>query len=197
MSAETLPLGIEAPIAPTPGRDVRKWTERDMLDLIHTRHAAKGGNGPRYVVAEHVRNEGGFGGYDREHMLRTGKRTTLRTADALVIDLWPSSGHLIHGFEVKVSRGDWLTELRDPTKAEAFKAYCHRWWLVAPDGVVHDDLPDGWGLLSPDRNGALRVKRRAPQLAPEPVPLGLMASWLRSATKTAVNQSFRPERGAE
>src|SRR3546814_14292373 len=114
-------------------------TERDMLDLIHKRYSFMVGNGPRYIVAEHVRNQGGFGGYD----------TPLRTVDALAVDLWPSSGHLIHGFEVKVSRGDWLTALRDPEKAEAFKPYCDCWWLVVSDPeIVRDDLPEGWGVMA-------------------------------------------------
>lgn len=163
-----------------------KWTERMMLNLLRARYEeTKGGNGPRYVYAEHVRNEGGFGGWDVEHFKVTGKRSTLRTADALAIDLWPSAGNVIHGFEVKVSRSDWLAELADPTKAEAFKRYVHHWWLVVPDAaIVRDDLPDDWGLLAYDGAG-LRVRRRAPKLSPEPMPLGMTAAWLRAAVKTA------------
>ena len=151
----------------------RRWTERDMLDLLRERYTVDAGNGPRYVLSEHVRNQGGFGRDER-----------LRTVDALAIDLWPSSGYLIHGFEVKVSRGDWLTELRDPSKADAFKRYCHHWWLVVPDKqIAHDGVPDGWGLLATGKNGRLRVVRRAPKLKPEPVSPGLLAAWLRAASK--------------
>jgi hypothetical protein len=153
-----------------------RFTERDMLDLIHARYSVDAGNGPRYVVAEHVRNQGGF-----------GWEATLRTADAIAVDLWPSSGHLIHGFEVKVSRSDWLTELRDPEKCEAFKPYCHHWWLVVPDAsIVRDDLPVGWGLLSIGGDGRLRIRRRAPKLDPQPMPFTMTAAMLRAASKTAV-----------
>ena len=151
-----------------------KWTEARMLDLIRERYSKTAGNGPRYVVSSHVRNQCGFGGYGDDR---------LRTVDALAVDLWPSSGHLIHGFEVKVSRSDWLAELKDPEKAEAFKPYCDHWWLVAPAQVVRDDLPRGWGLLSPDRNGALRVKKRAPRLIRQPMPFGMTAAWLRATAK--------------
>lgn len=159
--------------------DPVKWTERMVFDLIHARYStAKGGNGPRYVVAEHVRNQGGFGGH--------WGSSRLRTIDALAIDLWPSSGHLIHGFEVKVSRSDWITELHDPEKAEAFKPYCDHWWLVVSDAaIVRDDLPPGWGLLAPDQRGALRVKRRAPRLIRQEIPVGMLAAWLRAAARTA------------
>jgi hypothetical protein len=156
-----------------------KWTERMMLDLLHARYSAVApGNGPRYVVAEHVRNQCGFGGH-----WGTGP---LRTIDALVVDLWPSSGNAIHGFEVKVSRSDWLTELKDPEKAEAFKPYCDHWWLVVPDAaIVRNDLPAGWGLLAVAPNGSLRIRTRAPKLTRQPMPFEMTAAWLRAVGKRA------------
>lgn len=156
-----------------------KWTERDMLDLIHERYSKiNPGNGPRYVVAEHVRNQCGFGGWTPEDRLRT--------ADAIVVDLWPSSGNLLHGFEVKVSRSDWLTELKDPSKAEAFRPYCDHWWLVVPDAaIVRDDLPEGWGLLAVGRDGKLRQRRKAPRLDRREMPFGMVAALLRATAKTA------------
>lgn len=155
------------------------WTERRMLDLLHERFGKMAsGNGSRYVLAEHVRNQCGFGGF-----WGTGP---LRTADALVVDLWPSSGHLIHGFEVKVSRSDWLAELRDPEKAGAFLPYCDHWWLVVPDAtIVRDDLPAGWGLLVVDKEGKLRVRHRASRSTKEPMPFEMTAAWLRAVAKTA------------
>lgn len=163
----------EPKVAPSP------WTERMVLDLLHQRYSkVHPGNGPRYVVAEHVRNCCGFGGY--------GGNPPLRTADAIVVDLWPSSGNLLHGFEVKVSRSDWLTELRDPSKAEAFRPYCDHWWLVVSDAqIAHDGVPDGWGLLAVGRDGVLRVRRAAPKLTREPMPFGMTAALLRAAVKTA------------
>lgn len=159
--------------------EAHKWTERTMLDLLHARYATVNpGNGPRYVIAEHVRNQCGFGGY-----WGTGP---LRTADALVVDLWPSSGHLVHGFEIKVSRSDWLTELKDPDKAEAFKPYCDHWWLAVPDAaIVRDDLPAGWGLLVVGRDGKLRIRTRAPRLERQPMPFEMTAAWIRATAKTA------------
>lgn len=164
---------------PEPAPEPVRHTERSMLDLIHQRYSkVNPGNGPRYVVAEHVRNQCGFGGY-----WGTGP---LRTADALVVDLWPSSGHLVHGFEVKVSRSDWLTELKDPEKAEAFRPYCDHWWLAVPDAaIVRDDLPVGWGLLALAPNGSLRVRHRADKIDRQPMPFEMTAAWLRAVAKTA------------
>jgi hypothetical protein len=171
---------------------ITRWTERMMLDLIHVRYSKESGNGPRYVVAEHVRNVPGFGAYSNLDEIRaTGKRTHLRTIDAIAVDLWPSAGNVVHGFEVKVSRSDWLTELRDPAKAEAFRRYCHHWWLVVPDAnIVQNDLPEGWGLLVVDKTGNLRAKKAAPNLTPEPLPLGLTASLLRATARTAERKAI-------
>jgi hypothetical protein len=171
--------------AVTPAPEPVKWTERMMLDLLRNRYMVNSGNGPRYVLAEHVRNYCGFAGY------RT--TTPLRTADALAVDLWPSSGNAIHGFEVKVSRSDWLTELKDPEKAEAFRPYCDHWWLVVPDAtIVRDDLPAGWGLLAVVGAGtiggpSLRMRKRAPKIDRRPMPFEMTAAWLRAVAKISAN----------
>lgn len=177
MSEALFALPSERPVDPV------RHTERTMLDAIRARYSAvHPGNGPRYVVAEHVRNQCGFGGY-----WGTGP---LRTADAMVVDLWPSTDNAIHGFEVKVSRSDWLTELKDPEKAEAFRPYVHHWWLVVPDAtIVRDDLPTGWGLLALGADGKLRQRVRAPLLKPEPMTPGMTAALLRAAVKTAKREA--------
>ena len=110
----------------------------------------------------------------------------MRTADFVAQDMWEAKGLILHGHEVKVSRSDWLTELADPSKAEAIKRYCDRWWLVVPDrSIVRDDLPEGWGLLDIGPNGHLRVARRAPALTPDPIPAQFRASLMRAVAKTA------------
>lgn len=162
-------------------------TERDMLDALNRRHTQVVGNGDRWVRAEHVRNGTGFYGYDAEQHTEYGKSYgTLRIADYIALDGWESKGHRIHGFEVKVSRSDWLAELRDPDKAEAFRRYCHHWWLAVPDAaIVRDDLPKGWGLMVLGANGTLRIARRAPLLNPEPMPWPIVIGLGRAIQKTA------------
>lgn len=70
-----------------------------------------------------------------------------RHADAVAMNLWPSRGLAIHGFEFKVYRNDWLRELQNPAKAESVAQYCDYWWLVTAPGIVKEgELPDVWGL---------------------------------------------------
>jgi hypothetical protein len=79
-----------------------------------------------------------------------------RRADAVHIGLWSSRGAgTIEVCELKVSRADWLVELKKPQKAEAWWPYCHHFWLVVPhEGIVKDgELPKGWGLMMPSPRG--------------------------------------------
>lgn len=85
-----------------------------------------------------------------------------RTADAIAMSLWPSRGLHIYGFEVKSSRNDWLTEMKNPEKADAIARYCHYWYLVVGNkNIVKDDeLPKTWGLIVPFGNG-LKIEKEA------------------------------------
>lgn len=154
-----------------------KATERQMLDLLWDRYAAKSqATGRRYVMAEHVRNTAGF--------------DASNTADAIVIDTWNSSGWAMHGFEVKVSRSDWLTELKKPWKSEAFRPHLHHWWLAVSDpAIVRDDLPEGWGLLVM-RGGRLVQAVAAPRQEPDPMPRSMQVSLLRATMKTGMRHPF-------
>jgi hypothetical protein len=132
----------------------------------------------------------------------TGFSDRLRTADALAMSLWPSRGLELHGFEVKVSRSDWVKELRVAAKAEEFARYCDRWWVVA--GVVREgELPPTWGLLV-WHAGQLTVGFPAPKLSPEPMTRTFVASLFRSLSRAMNGAAASPaelaaarEEGAE
>lgn len=121
----------------------------------------------KYIVATQVRSQAG-----------TFADTT---ADAVIIGNWPSSDYEVHGFEIKVSRADWLNELKKPDKATAVKQYCHRWYLlIASASMVKDgELPDDWGLIVPYGNG-LRIIKKAPLLQPKPLEVSFVAALLRA-----------------
>lgn len=165
--------------------EVGGWTERMMLDLLHQRFTQKSqGLGDRWVRAEHVRAACGWAGVSFAEGQKWQRRQ-MRTADFMAQDTWEAQGLDLHGVEVKVSRSDWLTELRDPSKAAAIKRFCNRWWLAVPHkSIVKDDLPSDWGLLVIGRNGRLRVAKSAPPLRPDPMPATFRASLLRAVAKT-------------
>jgi hypothetical protein len=85
-----------------------------------------------------------------------------RRADLVRVGMWQSRGTGIDVHEIKVSRSDWLRELADPAKAEAWWPYCNRFWITAPPGVVEaGELPEGWGLLELPPGARRRFKVRA------------------------------------
>lgn len=102
-------------------------------------------------------------------------------ADAVAINLWNSRGYAIHGFEVKVSRRDWLRELRKPEKAEPVFGFCDFWFLVSEKDVVNPgELPATWGHLE-RRGSTLALVKAAPKLTPHPVTREFFASLIRRA----------------
>jgi len=107
-------------------------------------------------------------------------------ADVLVLGAWKSSGNLLDGFEVKISRADWLNEVKNPEKCKAIKRYCDRWWLVIADAsmVKEGELPEDWGMMVVEEdligNPQLKVVKKAPLLVSEPMSHDFVASLLRT-----------------
>lgn len=111
-----------------------------------------------------------------------------RRIDLLRIGLWASRGYGIDGHELKTTRSDWLRELDDPAKAEAWWPYVHRWWVVAPDTetVRPDELPTGWGLMLPPRTSRgrrFRIAVAADEKEPR-VDVGLLVEVARRTDNT-------------
>lgn len=92
-----------------------------------------------------------------------------RRADAVSIGLFPSRGCHVEGYEIKVSRSDWLREMKDQAKAEAFHSQVRYWWIVAPSVIVvkPEDLPPKWGLLVLRKDGTLHSRVKAKDLHPK------------------------------
>lgn len=102
-----------------------------------------------------------------------------RYADAVAMSIWPSRGYAIHGHEIKVSRSDFIAEMRDPAKADAVGEFCDFWWLVTPPKLVAaEELPTTWGLMEMTGAG-MRVKKQAPKRESSPPTRGFLASMIR------------------
>lgn len=153
-----------------------KMTEGELYAFLERRY-----NAPTWALFPQVPNA-------------TGGRKT-RTADAVAMGLWPSRGLELHGFEIKVSRSDWLRELKKPKKSAPIQGYCDRWWIVVPDRKTVDidagELPQTWGLLVP-RARALVAVKDAPKLDPDPLERPFIAALLRRA-----HESFGRKNGAD
>lgn len=111
-----------------------------------------------------------------------------RFADVVAVQTFWSRGIKVEAYELKVNRGDWLKELRDPEKAEAIAKHVDRFYVVASPGVVQlAEVPEGWGLLEcrPPSN-KLRQLKAAPPLQDgkrKRVSLGMFIGILRAAER--------------
>lgn len=153
-----------------------RTTEADMTDLLHRRYSARNTAGlPRYIAASQTL------------MADPGKG--IRRADFIALDsqteeVWnEDKGRFerhkppVHGFEIKVSRADWLSEYRTAgAKSELWRSYCNYWWIVVPhrELVKPSELPDGWGLLAGDKNLRTVVKPARVDARAVPADLVLM-----------------------
>jgi len=134
-------------------------------ELLHTKFPAR-----EYALVYEVRDDAGF--------------NANRSADAIAVNLWPSRGHSITGFEIKVSRSDWLSELKNPKKAEAIMKYCDYWYLVVENESIikEEELPATWGCFVRKGNRLSCIKK-APTLTPEPLSVGFVAAMMKRATQ--------------
>ena len=144
-----------------------KVTARELRNAIETKWTS-----PRYEVVHEVRNEAGF--------------DATRSCDTMVMSTWPADGLLLQGIEIKVSRADFLKEVKDPWKAEAFSRYCDLWSLVVPnaDIVKPGELPEGVGLYILSKATLKCVTKPAKRQKVEPLPRGMLALMLRRSRES-------------
>ena len=139
------------------------FTSMDIENLLSNRFSP-----PAWAFLPQVRN-------------CTGYARTIRTADALAMGLYPSRGLYLHGFEIKINRGDWLNELKTPDKAEAIAKFCDYWWIVAPKDIIKiEELPSNWGLMIP-HGTTTKIVKEAKQIKSKNIDRLLLAGILRKA----------------
>lgn len=160
------------------------YTEEQLFRLIAERYA-----GDAYAVLASVRNRTGYGGRER-------------TADAVVLSLWPSRGIWAAGFEIKSNYSDLRRELLKPEKAEEIARFMHHWWLVLADGEWPEKMelpvPATWGVMCPDAEGKkLVVRREAPLLEPQPWNSAFVCSLVREAARQITEEAVIARRVEE
>lgn len=121
-----------------------------------------------YALMQEVSDKAGFG--------------RSRSADFILMNLWPSRGLSLNGIELKSSRSDWLSEKRNPKKAENIFQYCDFFWLLTngDDIVKIEEIPDNWGWMEIKGQG-IRIKKQAPKLEPKEISRNFLASMLKRA----------------
>lgn len=154
--------------------------ERQRVNVHHM--IAQKFPAPEYACLFEVRNSTGFS-------------RSPRTADALVMSLWPSRGLELWGIEVKNDRYDWVREKANPAKAEEIAKYCDRWWLAVADNdiVKPGELPPTWGLMAP-KGAKLQVIKEAGKLEAKPIDRLFLGALLRNSSQVGIAMAVEAER---
>ena len=83
--------------------------------------------------------------------------------DAWAINLYPSKQFLRIVYEIKVSRSDFLYEIKHPEKREQALQLSNCFYFVAPVGLIKpEELPPEAGLIEVKDEWESRLKVRAP-----------------------------------
>ncbi len=151
-------------------------TESQLQDRIDGKYP-----GPAWTVLNHLRDGTGFA-------------SAGQSADAVAFGTWPSRGFQIIGFECKSRRSDWLREIKNPAKAEAFASYCDQWFLVTgSDNVAKlEEIPKNWGWYVGTAKG-LKLIKPAETLKPEPIDRVFLMSIARNIGRNFVPKATLEE----
>ena len=144
-------------------------TSAEVVEALRRRHGH-----PGYSWAFFAEVRCGTGWVGR------GVRNPEQRIDAWAISLWPSRGVGPVAYEVKVSRADWLRELKQPRKREQAMALSQEFFVAAPAGVVRvDELPAGCGLIEVSPDLTSRIVVAAPQRTVADPPWQFVAAIAR------------------
>lgn len=153
-----------------------KWTERQMLDVLHSQYQTAMVN----AVVPHAPlglsgSEVGF--------YANGKASSIRYIDALVLfrdKRW--------AIEIKVSAADLRQELRNPNKTALWREHTHSfYYFVSPDlaDLALAEVPKSVGVMTVQGRTFTQILRRS-QINREPLELPY-DTWRRIARRHGRN----------
>jgi hypothetical protein len=105
-------------------------------------------------------------------------------ADVFVLNCFYSKRFKRIAFEIKISRNDFLHELKDPEKRKSAVEYSHEFYFVTPKGMLDKkDIPQDCGLMEISKDGGTRIKIKPPKKVEQPkITSGFLSLLLRNAT---------------
>jgi hypothetical protein len=144
------------------------WTASDLLNVIELRHPT-----PEWVFIRELRIGTGW--------VRNYKKGSGEYIDAFALNCYPSKKMVRVAYEVKISRGDFLAELKNPDKREPFLRFSNQFYFVAPVGLIKpDEVPDECGLIEIHGDSFSKIEKKAFWRATEKPTWGFIASIARN-----------------
>ena len=156
----------------------------DIHKALRLRHPS-----PAWVYFAEMRSQTGF----------APAHTSERYLDGFAMGCWESTKLRRVAYEIKITRSDWLNELKNPLKRQFALAISHEFWFALAPGVTKISYefgerpvgrwPDwegreafdlrGCGVLEVQDDRVCKVLRRAASRRAWPMPESFIASLLR------------------
>lgn len=124
-------------------------------------------------------------GYRSMKELSAGGTNPEQRLDAWAINLFPSKGLLRRTYEIKVSRSDFLHEIKHPEKRKTGLTLSNEFYFVTPKGLVApEEIPEECGLIyiNPDAGGVYTMKQAPYREVPD-LPMRFVLSLARRAAE--------------
>lgn len=124
-------------------------TSKVIIELLRARHSGE-------VFVEELRGGSGYG------------KDSERRMDAWAMHHYPSKGNQRTAYEIKISRGDYLRDIKQPLKHRPALTFSNEFYFVAPEGMLKpEELPLFAGLIEvkanhPEYGGKLFLKNKVP-----------------------------------
>lgn len=145
------------------------YTAKEVLDILEKRHLP-----PEWIFIRELRIGTGYVG-------RAWNSKSGIYIDGFALNCYPSKSMQRIAYEVKVNRGDFLSELKNPEKREPFMRYANQFFFATPVGLVKpEEIPDEVGLIEIHGDGFWKIKVKAPYRRTERPGWPLVASIARS-----------------
>lgn len=104
--------------------------------------------------------------------------------DAWAINLYPSKKHERIAYEIKVSRADFLHEIKNPEKRQQALSLSNYFYFAVPKGLVSvEEIPEECGLIEVNEDLTSRIKKKAPYRDTELATWQFLCAIARRAVK--------------
>ncbi len=104
--------------------------------------------------------------------------------DAFAVNCWPSGGYKSVAYEIKVSRQDFLNELKQPGKRRFGLLISNEFYFVAPVGLLNEsEMPVECGLREVMPDLTIKHTKYAPVRERLPASWALLAAVARRVGK--------------
>jgi hypothetical protein len=151
-----------------------------ILAMLKRNHPAEAG----WIFLQEVRTGNGFS------VTSGSDLDSFRSIDAFAIHTWRSKNFCRVAYEIKTSRADWLSEIKDCRKRTHAYFLSNKFYFAVAEGVVVPEKDkirelDGCGVIEVQEDGSLNVLQLAKHRAAWPMPDHFVAALLRKAYRAA------------